>query len=197
MRTTGTYSAPFGILHVEKGVRYRSRHAHPAPEAEHVDLNKLTTSDKVIAGSGIALFIAYFLPWFKVEGFGASGTGSGGDIGFLWGTFPMLIGLVMAGVVIASKLFDVKLPELPIPWGQALLGAGALAALLVVLKLLIGHDLDGAEELGFEVSRSFGLFLAALAAIGLAVGGFLKFQEGDDATTLPPPPPGGSGAAPF
>ena len=32
-----------------------------------MDLNKLTTSDKVIAGSGILLFIADFLPWFKVD----------------------------------------------------------------------------------------------------------------------------------
>jgi hypothetical protein len=149
-----------------------------------VDLSKLTLSDKIIAGSGILLFIAYFLPWFKVDGFGDSVSWSGGDVGFLWSTFPMLIGLVMAGVVIASKMFDVKLPDLPIPWGQALLGAGALAALLVVLKLLIGED---------YVDRAYGLFIAAIAAIGLAVGGYLKFQEGDTA----PSAGGDTGTAPF
>ncbi len=151
-----------------------------------MDLNKLTTSDKVIAGSGIVLFIAYFLPWFKVEAFGVSVTANGSDVGFLWSTLPMLIGLVMAGVVIASKLFDVKLPEIPIPWGQAHLALGAIAAILVLLKLLIGED---PSEL---VDRAFGLFLAALAAIGLAVGGFLKYQEGEGATAG-----GGTGSAPF
>jgi hypothetical protein len=154
-----------------------------------VDLNKLTTSDKVVAGSGILLFIAYFLPWFKVDfgPLGGSASASGGDVGFFWATLPMLLGLIAAGVVIATKLFDVKLPDLPIPWGQAYLAAGGLAAFFVVLKLLIGEDPSSI------VKRSFGLFIAALAAIGLAAGGFLKFQEGDDT----PSSDGGPGAAPF
>lgn len=151
-----------------------------------MDLNKLTTSDKIIAGSGILLFIAYFMPWFKVDfGLGGSVSASGGDVDFIWSTFPMLIGLVMAAVVIASKLFDVKLPDLP--WSRVHLGLGGLAALLVVLKLLIGEDPSSV------VKRAFGLFIAAIAAIGLAVGGFLKFQEGEDATTAD----GGTGSAPF
>jgi hypothetical protein len=154
-----------------------------------VDLSKLNTSDKIIAGSGILLFIAYFLPWFKIEGFGESASWSGSDVGFLWSTFPMLIGLVMAGVTIASKMFDVKLPDLPVPWGQAHLGLGALAALLVLLKLLLGESV-----LGFDLDRGFGLFVAAIAAIGLAVGGFLKFQAGDDAA---PAAGGSTGTAPF
>jgi hypothetical protein len=154
-----------------------------------VDLNKLTLADKIIVASGILLFIAYFLPWFKVDfGFGVgSANATGGDVGFLWSTLPMLIGLVMAAVVVASKLFDVKLPDLPIPWGQVHLGLGVLAALLVVLKLLIGED---PSEL---VKRAFGLFIAAIAAIGLAAGGFLKFQEGDDAPVIDR----GPGTAPF
>lgn len=158
-----------------------------------MDLNKLTTSDKVIAGSGIVLFIAYFLPWFKADAGIVEVSASGGDVGFLWATLPMLLGLIAAGLVIANKLFDVKLPDLPIPWGQAFLGAGALAAVLVVLKLIMGEDADGAEALGIDISRSFGIFLAALAAIGLAVGGYLKFQEGDGVATTD----GGTGSAPF
>ncbi|MEX2294474.1 MAG: hypothetical protein WD691_11855 [Acidimicrobiales bacterium] len=143
-----------------------------------MDLNKLNTADKVIAGSGILLFIAYFLPWFKVDfgSFGGSVSASGSDVGFLWATLPMLLGLIAAGTVIATKLFDVKMPDLPIPLGQALLADGAIAAVLVVLKLIIGEDPTSI------VDRAFGLFVAAIAAIGLAVGGFLKFQEGDTAS---------------
>lgn len=152
-----------------------------------MDLNKLTTADKVVAGSGILLFIAYFLPWFKVEAFGVSATASGGDVGFLWSTLPMLLGLVAAGLVIATKLFDVKLPDLPAPLGQILLGLGALAAVLVVLKLIIGED---PTEL---VDRAWGLFVATIAAIGLAVGGYLKMQEQGDT----PGSGSGTGSAPF
>ena len=164
-----------------------------------MDINKLSLSDRIIVASGILLFIAYFLPWFKVEveGFegvgGGSATANGSDVDFIWSTLPMLIGLVMAGVIVASKLFDVKLPDLPVTWGQAHLGLGALAALLVVLKLIMGEDADGAELFGVEVSRSFGLFIAALAAIGLAVGGWLMFKEGDEPATTT----GDTGTAPF
>src|SRR3546814_11784188 len=99
-----------------------------------------------VCSSDLVLFIAYFLPWFKVDFGLGSVSASGGDIGFLWSTLPMLIGLVMAGVIIASKLFGVKLPELPMPWSQVHLALGALAALLVVLKLIIGEDPTRSEE---------------------------------------------------
>jgi hypothetical protein len=155
-----------------------------------LDLNKLTTADKVIAGSGILLFIAYFLPWFKVD-FGPLGgdvTASGGDVDFLWSTLPMLLGLIMAGIIIATRLFDVKLPDLPFPLGLIMLALGGLAALLVVLKLLMGEDPSDIVE------RAYGLFIATLAAIGLAAGGFLKFQEEGGSTATSG---GNTGTAPF
>jgi hypothetical protein len=148
-----------------------------------VDLNKLTTSDKIIAVSGIVLFISSFLAWFKAEAFGFTATANGWDVGFFWGGIPALLGLIAAGVVLANKLGDVKLPQLPIPWSQALFGAGAISAVIVVLKLLTGYH---------SVDRAFGIFLATLAALGFAGGGFLKFQEGDDA-----PAGGDTGSAPF
>ena len=58
-----------------------------------MDLNKLTLADKIILGSGIVLFIAYFLTWFTVEfdgdfGFGGSADAKGSDVDFLWSTLP-------------------------------------------------------------------------------------------------------------
>ena len=172
-----------------------------------MDFSKLKTSDWVIAASGLILLIASFLDWFTVEiegnefFSGASAGGNGWDVGFYWAGIPVLLGLAMIAVV-AIKAFspETKLPDLPIGWGQALFIAGVLAAVIVLLKLLIGEDADGAEAFGFEVKRAFGLFLATLAAIGLAVGGFLKWQEeksGADGYPMagpgtPPPPPGGS-----
>lgn len=155
-----------------------------------MDLSKLTTSDKIVAGSGILLFIASFLPWFGIDGF--SGSGNGWDVGFFWGGIPALLGLAAAGIVLASKLADVTLPDLPIPWGQAFLGIGVLAALIVLLKLLLGYEVCGFGAC-VDFDRKWGLFLASLAAIGLAAGGFLKFQEGDDA----PATGGDTGSAPF
>jgi hypothetical protein len=86
--------------------------------------------------------------------------------------------------VLVNKLTDADLPDLPVPWSQALFGAGALSAVIVVLKLLTGYH---------SVDRAFGLFLATLAALAFAAGGFLKMQEGDDGSTAT----GGTGSAPF
>jgi hypothetical protein len=151
-----------------------------------MDLSKLTTGDKVLAGSGIALFIFSFFTWFKVD-LGPYGdyTENGWDY-FFTGIVPALIGLALVGYVAATKLADVSLPELPVDWSLAVLGAAGIAALLVILRLLIGGDDEGSDVL----DRSFGLFLSVLAAIGLAGGAFLKFQE--DGGELPGKDSGGS-----
>lgn len=136
-----------------------------------MDINKLSTPEKIISASAIILLIASFLPWFKVSFLGSSITGNGWDVGFLWGGLPTILGLVMlAHVVIKNFASNVKLPDLP--WSKIHLGAGCVAAFLVVLKLVIGES-----AVGVDLDRSFGLFLAAIAAIGLGAGGFLYFKE--------------------
>jgi hypothetical protein len=145
-----------------------------------VDLSKLTTTEKLIAGSGLVLFIASFLPWFEVsvEGIGSE-TGNGWDVGFLWAGLPALLGLAAAGIILATRLGSATLPDLPVTWGQAFLGAGVLSAFLVVLKLIIGEDEPTGADIfgGVEISRAWGLFVAALAALAFAAGGYLRFQE--------------------
>ena len=55
---------------------------------------------------------------------------------------------------------------------RAVFEEAAFAALLIVLRLLMGY-----EVLGFDLDRKAGLFLSTLAALGMAGGAFLKFQE--------------------
>lgn len=137
-----------------------------------MDLSRLSTGDKVLAGSGLALFVFSFFPWFSYDGF-YDISESGWDY-TMTGIVPTLIALALVAYVVVTKVLDnVTLPELPVPYGLVVLGLAGLAALLVVLRLLIGGD-DGGSDL---LERSIGLFLAVLAALGLAAGAFLKFQE--------------------
>jgi hypothetical protein len=102
--------------------------------------------------------------------------------------------LVRVGEITAPVTVD-SAPDLP-SWLPVALGGAA--AVLVLLKLLIGADVNGAgaaEAFGvsIDVSRSFGIFVALLAAIGMAAAGFLKMQEqpgGAPSTggTAPPQP---------
>lgn len=139
-----------------------------------MDLNKLSTGDKVLAGSGIALFIFSFLPWYGVKDIDANR--NGWDY-FFWGILPVLIALALVAYVLVTKMGNgVNLPDLPVPLPLAILALAGLAALLVVLKLIIG---DSVSNFGgdFDLDRKFGIILATLAALGLAAGAFLKFQQ--------------------
>ena len=154
-----------------------------------MDLTKLSNGDKVVAGSGIALFIFSFFPWYGVSGF--SDGRSGWDY-FFTGIVPTLLAVALVAYVAVTKLADgVKLPDLPVGWPLVVLGAAGLAALLVLLRLVMGDSVDVPFGSDFDLDRKFGIFLATLAAIGLAAGAFLKFQE--DGGELPTKGGGASG----
>jgi hypothetical protein len=148
-----------------------------------VDLNKLTQGEKVIGASAIALLIFSFLPWYGVDvsipGLGTRSYSRSGWDYFLFGIIPVLLAIAMVVVIALSRFTETKLPDPPLPWGQIHLIAGCVAGALVLLKLLIGDDVGG-----FDLDRKYGIFLALIAGIGLAAGGFLKSKE---AASAPPP----------
>lgn len=135
-----------------------------------VDVSKLTRGEKVIALSGIALFATAFLPWFEdsisyIDGLPPY---RGWDVGVLWGILPVFLAVASAAAVLVHKLGDTELPELPVPWPRAHLIAAATSAGLVVLKLLIGER---------SFTRSWGLLLAAVAALAYLAGAWMADQE--------------------
>jgi hypothetical protein len=154
-----------------------------------MDLEKLTNGDKVVLGAGLLFLISVFLPWFGEGPY----DGNGFDVGFLWGTLPFLLVLVMVGQIAVERFTTTDLPEMPVTWGQIHLGIGGLIVFLVGVKFLLGYEVCFLDEC-VSISRKFGLFVAFLAAIGLAAGGFLKMQE--DAGTAPGGSPGSGGAPP-
>jgi hypothetical protein len=164
-------------------------------EGNEVDLNKilgkLTTSDKVIGASTILLFIFLFFPWFSKGG----GSHNGWHY-LLFGFLPFLLALVMVAQIVITRFTETKLPDLPISWAQVHLIAGGLAALLVLLKLLIGDKISygivGVASGSITLDRSIGLFLSLLATLGLAAGGFLKTREPADAGETGTAPPTGA-----
>jgi hypothetical protein len=119
----------------------------------------------------------------------------------LWGLLPILL---VIGIVVCmglQRFTDVKLPDLPLPWEQIYAFAAGIAGILLLLKLIIGDKYSaGGTVLGqhFGVSitldRSYGLYIAFLASIGLIVGGIINMrdapaQSGGDAASPPPPAP--------
>src|SRR4051812_23845302 len=133
------------------------------------------------------MFIGVFLPWLGVDVciFGSCASASvNGFHYFFQGTIPWLLAIAVLAVMILRKFVpNVNLPDKvgQFTWNQVTLAASALAAVLVLLRLLTGDS--GAD-------RKIGLFLSSLGVIAMVVGSFLKFQAGEeDAGAAPSGPP--------
>jgi hypothetical protein len=148
-----------------------------------VDLNKLSTADKVIGASAILFLLALFMPWYGLAG----GSNNGWDY-FLTGILPLLIAAAMVAVIVIQRFTTSELPKPPIPWSQIHLIAGAVIVVLLLLRVLITSDVEVLGE-SFDLDRKYGLWIALIAAIGLGVGGYLKNQESEDAIAGPSVPP--------
>jgi hypothetical protein len=134
-------------------------------------INQLSLSEKLIAGGGILMLVASFLPWysidFGIEGFGSVSRNGWESPGAIWSVLAVLLGIAMVVVALGPKLAGMSLPDLGgVTWGQAMLGAGALVALCIIIKLI--------NESSY---MDIGFFLGILAAVALAAGGYLMYTE--------------------
>ncbi|MBM3660668.1 MAG: hypothetical protein FJW95_14370 [Actinobacteria bacterium] len=154
-----------------------------------MDVKKLSTGEMIIGISGIVLFFSSFLDWFGAEIKGVPGaSGADNAWGFTLPLFAVLLGIAMV-VLVALRAFGVVLPEKIGGFGFRLLYLlGGLAFLLVLLKIIVGPDIDtgGASALGIEVSktREIGAYIGLLCTAGLAVGGFMAAKEAGDLDAL-------------
>ena len=148
-----------------------------------MDLNKLSTADKVIVASAILFLLALFMPWYGLGG----GSNNGWDY-FLTGILPLLIAAAMVAVIAIQRFTTTELPKPPIPWSQIHLIAGVVIVVLLLLRVLVTSDVEVLGE-SFDLDRKYGLWIALIAAIGLGVGGYMKNQESEDAVTGRSVPP--------
>lgn len=147
-----------------------------------MDTGRLSQGQMIAAISGLVLFISLFLKWTGVETpdlpEGAEGvpglseavaaqdqTGwesqSSLDIYML---IVALLAVVPAGLALTGSR-----GELPFAGAGTTLLLGVIAVILMFFTMFVGFP-EGAE-------RKFGMWLALIASIGVAVGGYLAAQE--------------------
>jgi hypothetical protein len=157
------------------------------------DLKKVTTNDWILAGGCLAVFLGVFFNWFqKTVCLGATcftGDSVNGFHYILQGMIPWIIAIAIVVLLVLRKFFteEVRMPDQAgsLSWSQVYLIASAVAAFLVLLRLLTGDS--GAD-------RKFGIWLTSLGVIAMVIGAYLKFQaKEDDAAgagpgTTPPTP---------
>jgi hypothetical protein len=127
----------------------------------------------VAGASGLALFIFMFFPWYGID------IGIGSDDFSAWTAFDFIDLLLFLAAALAISLAAARAagampPNLPASPGMIVAAAGALAALLVLYRIL---ELPGPDVEGVEIGRKVGVYLGLIASLGIAFGGFTAMNE--------------------
>lgn len=137
---------------------------------------RLRRFEVIAAGAAIALLALMFLPWYDATYTGGRQIPYGGLGRSAWDALDLiapllaLIAVLVLGLVAARLLRPGWAPAI-VP-GAAIAVLGALAAILVLMRVVFPPDLDSLVGVEFEVSPSLAAFLALAAALALAVGGY-------------------------
>jgi uncharacterized membrane protein YhaH (DUF805 family) len=147
-----------------------------------MDLDRLSTGEKVAGGSAVLLFIFMFFDWFKVEVSGAGGFVGGSAGGNAWEWFTwidllMLLTVIVALAVVVIRLSD-ALVEPPISLNAIVAILGGLSVICVLFRII---DPPGASEnfggVSVDVGHQIGVFLGLIATAGITYGGYRAMQE--------------------
>jgi len=141
-----------------------------------VDLSRLTTGEKIVLAAGVVLlFDLLFLPWHDFVDYSRTGTQTPNSF---WGVMALVTTGAMVAVVVVTRFTTAKLPDLPVPVGQAMFLGGVAVASLLFLKMAI-------ETSGLAIGAWLGLLLGG----SLAYGGSVIRRESEGAS----PPSGSAG----
>jgi hypothetical protein len=155
-----------------------------------VDMSRLSQGELIAGGSGLALLVVMFLPWYGVDvqvaGFSSSESGNAWEVFSTIDILLFLVSLVAVGAAV-GKLADVLLSDLPV--AAIVTGAGVLAVLLILYRIidLPGPDIPQIVENNVDFGRKIGLFLGLIAAGGVAYGGYRSMSDAPEPVHSPPP----------
>ncbi len=143
-------------------------------------LKALKVNDWLVVAGGVLVLVFGLFRWFSwsidnaglVEG---SGKSNAFDY-FVTGFVPWL--LVVAAAVVSVLLATEALNRGKLPWELILLGATALALLLILIRLIISDDPNiSGTDVDVDVSRGIGIWMSALGALIAFVGAFIGFRN--------------------
>ena len=149
------------------------------------------------------LFLSLFFNWYSVSvsiaGFSQSKGFSGWTVLSFIDILLFIIALIAIGVAIA-RMANAIPRTLPVSAELVVLSVGVLATLLVLYRII---DIPGAGDVsgipGVDLGRSFGIFVALIASLGIAAGGWIGWNEegkprpGGVGTGAAGTPPAGAG----
>jgi hypothetical protein len=178
-----------------------------------MDVDKLSTGEKVAGVSAVLLFIFMFFDWFSVEVSGGSGLFAASAVGSgsAWDALDFIPIVLLVAILAAIGVAVLRLTdsafEPPISANAVVAVLGGLSVLLILFRIVDPPGGESVPGLSVDVSPALGIFLGLIAAVGIAYGGYRAMQEegasfggtadrlsggGPGAGTSPPPPPSSS-----
>ena len=169
-----------------------------------MDLDKLSSGEKIAGVSSILLFIFMFFEWFGAEVTGVGGFSGSvpGESHSAWGALDfipiiLLITIVAALVMAGTRLADSAF-EPPVPMSTIVTVLGVISVLLILFRIVDPPSFRDFGGVSVDATLSLGIFLGLIAAGGIAFGGYSTMKEegitfGDAADRLSS---GGSGGSP-
>ncbi len=137
-----------------------------------MDINRLNQGEKIAGASAIALFIFMFFAWFGLSGQVDTAVGSFGvDTSFnAWDSFDFIDLFLLLTIIVTLVAVGMRASsnEAGFPMSSATTILGAISTLLILYRII---DPPGGLD------RKLGVFLGLIAAVGIAVGGYLAMQD--------------------
>lgn len=148
-----------------------------------MDVDRLSTGEKIAGVSAILLFIFMFVDWFSVDVSTSAGafSVSGSAGGSAWDALDVIPIFLMIAIVAAVGVAVVRLTdalfEPAIPLNAVVAALGALSVVLILYRIVNPPDAGSAPGISVDVSPAIGIFLGLIAAAGIAYGGYRAMQE--------------------
>jgi hypothetical protein len=146
-----------------------------------MDVDRLSTGEKIAAVSAILLFIFMFLNWFSVD-LSGGGFAAGVASGNAWDWLDVIPLILMIAIIAALGVAVVRLtdavsePSFSVNSVVAILGG--ISVLLILYRIIDTPGESGsAGGVSVDVSPAIGIFLGLIAAGGIAYGGYRAMQE--------------------
>lgn len=135
-----------------------------------MDLDRLSTGEKIAGGAAIVLFISMFFAWFGFDNPGEA-LGIGGSITFsAWESFDFidLILFVTVLVTVGSLVAKASDALVDFPFNPVVTVLGGLCLLLILYRII---------DPPYGTDREWGVFLGLILAALVTYGGYRAMEE--------------------
>lgn len=149
-------------------------------------MDRLSKGEWISAGSAVLLFVFMFFRWYGLGVderppllFDLQLFEDGGNAWQTLDVIPIFLALVIAVALgAAARRLLGRDWELPVSPGALVCGLGVIAACLILIRIIFPPDLGGEfDGFTFSATLEVGIFVALIAACGIAYGGRQSMRE--------------------